>query len=118
MEVEEKRARRVRGMVSVNTTACELPDQPAVDRAREEASISGDERDLRLLEQPLEFGSREVRIRTQSRSLGDERRLVSELGTPLGGAAVLPHDRARERLSRVSVADDDRLALIGDADHV
>src|SRR3546814_13046723 len=33
-----------------------------------------------------------------------------------GGAAVLPHDRARERLARRAVPEYHRLALVGDAD--
>ena len=44
------------------------------------------------------------------------RALGLELGAVVGGAAVLPDDRAVDRLAGRAVPDDGRLALVGDAD--
>ena len=44
--------------------------------------------------------------------------LLLELVAIAGGAAVLPDDGMRDRLSGLAVPEDDRLALIGDADRL
>ena len=102
----------------MNPTARELPDQPGVDRSGEQSAIARDERDLWLLEQPLDLRRREIRIGAESRAFGDERRFAFQLCTPFRGTPVLPNDRARERLSGVAMPKDNRLTLIGDPDHV
>jgi len=50
--------------------------------------------------------------------LGDPLRLAFELRAAVGGAAVLPDDRARQWLARVAVPDHDGLTLVGDADRI
>src|SRR6185369_16379981 len=91
---------------------------PGVDGAGEQSSVAGDERDLRLLEQPLDLRRREIGIRPESGPLGDEPRLVAQLLAPLGSASILPDDRARQWLSGIAMPENDRFALIGDADDV
>src|SRR5204863_1357795 len=60
VDVEKQSPRCVCRIGRVHPPTRELPDQPAVDRASEQSSISRDERDLRLLEQPFDFRRREI----------------------------------------------------------
>ena len=71
-----------------------------------------------LAEQPLELRGGEVRVEQQSGPAPDLRLLAAGamLGADPGAAPALPDDRRGDRFERSPVEDDERLALVGDAD--
>ena len=71
-----------------------------------------------IVEQPGEFRPGEIGVDQQSRDLCDVRLrpLPLQAFARRSGAAVLPDDRAVDRLARGPIPDDHRLALVGDAD--
>jgi hypothetical protein len=108
LEVEEERARCVRDVRRVDLSSSELPHEPRVDGAESEASR------LPPGQQPFELRRGEVGVGDESRAVADE--LARELAAALGGAPVLPDDRAVDGLAAASVPDDRRLALVRDPD--
>ena len=115
-DVEEHRARRVAVVGGVHAAAGEAPDEPAVHGAEGELAARGALGERRLREEPLELRRREVGIDDEPRARGDLGGARRELGAALRGAPVLPDDRARDGLAGGAVPEDDRLALVGDAD--
>jgi acetyl-CoA carboxylase biotin carboxyl carrier protein len=93
--------------------ARQLEDEPGVDRPERRVA-----RHVALLDEPLDLGAREVRVEHEAGALADERLVagVAQLVAAARRAAVLPDDRAVERLARVAVPRHDGLALVGDAD--
>jgi hypothetical protein len=110
-DVEQHRARCVREVGGV--LARELEDEPRVDRAE-----GGVARHIALADQPFDLRAGEVGVEHEPGALADERRVagVAELVAAARGAAVLPDDRAVERLAGVAVPGHDGLALVRDAD--
>src|SRR5581483_12254642 len=71
-----------------------------------------------VLEEPGDLGRGEVGIEQQA-GLGGDGALVAlrlERAAPVGGAAVLPDDRAVDGPAGAPVPDDAGLALVGDAE--
>src|SRR5947209_6245357 len=71
-----------------------------------------------MVDHPRDLGRGEIGVEQQT-SLGPHQRfgaLISQPRANFGSAAVLPDDRAMDRLSCRAVPDDDCFALIGDAD--
>ena len=91
--------------------AAELPHEPRVHGAEGEVARSAGVR-----EQPFELRRREVRIGDESGPLADQ--LQRQLGTACCGPAVLPYDRAPDRLAAPPVPHERRLALVRDPDRV
>ena len=71
-----------------------------------------------MIENPGDLRGAEIGIEPQARLLADHRLAAvgAELVADAGRAAILPDDRGMDRLAGRPVPDDDRLALIGDAD--
>ena len=99
--------------------AREFRYQPAFHRAEGEPTRSRRGRHrIVVFEQPAHLGGGKIGIEQKARfpvnilfpSALAQRRTVS------GRAPVLPDNRARQRLQRVTVPGDHRLALVGDAD--
>ena len=68
--------------------------------------------------QPHQLGAGEVRVEPQPGQLGDPVlvALVAQARADVGGTPVLPDDRAPRRAEGLAVPQQDRLALVGDAD--
>jgi hypothetical protein len=92
----------------------ELVDEPGVDGPEGRAGRV----DVALADQPLDLRAGEVGVEHEPGALAHERltSLLAELVAAGGGAAVLPHERAVERVAGLAVPGDDRLALVGDPD--
>src|SRR5439155_19312069 len=119
VDVEQQRSRRVR--VVGHRAAAELEREPRVDRSEANAPFPGTLAETGdVLEQPLDLRPGEVRVDHEPRPLADELFAPGrpQLVAALGGAAVLPHDRAVERLARALVPADDGLALVRDPDRL
>ncbi len=99
-DVVQKRARGVRGVGEV--LAGELEREPRVDRAEHRAAVAGAFAQARdVLQQPGDLRGREVGVEHEAGSRAHER-LVPLGAQPLAqrrGAAVLPDDRAMQRLA-------------------
>jgi hypothetical protein len=93
--------------------ARELEDQPGVDRPE-----GGTRVNAAVLDQPLDLGAREVGVQHQAGALAEKGlpARFAQLVAAGGRAAVLPHERAVERLARLAVPSHHRLALVRDPD--
>lgn len=100
----------------MGTAAGESPEQEAVDGAAGQRPVLGPATAGGVVfQKPAEFGGGKVRIENQS-GPGVQPRLVRRLlATEGGGATVLPDDRPTQRPAAVAFPDQDRLALVGDA---
>jgi hypothetical protein len=118
-DVEEQRARCVRGIGDMPAPAGEPPHQPAIDRAeRQLAALGALSRSGNRVEQPGQLGPREVGVEQQPGALPEQRLVAGGLqfrATP-GGAPVLPDDGGRQRAAAGPVPQHGRLALVGDTD--
>ncbi len=103
----------------MHLAAGQPPDQKRVDRAGQQLALLGPLAGAgHIVEQPGDFGAGEIGIEQQSGLFGESRlqaRLL-QLCAKRRGATVLPDDGIVDRYSRRLVPDDDRLALVGDAD--
>ncbi len=119
MDVVEHGARGVGGVGRVHRPAGEPPQEKAVDGSEgERAGLGGGACAGHVVEQPGELGCREIGVADEP-GLGLDHRLAPvahQRAAGLGGSAVLPDDRVRDRRARRTVPQHGRLALIGDAD--
>ena len=122
MNVVEHRAACVGNVGRMHLAAREVPDEPAVDGAEEQAALIGKLACAsHVVEQPLDLARREVRVRMQARGALDVlagARLGAKLLDDRRRATALPHDRVGDGTAGLAVPDDGRLALVGDADAV
>jgi hypothetical protein len=103
----------------VARAAGELPEDPGIRRAEGEAAAPGPLAQAAPVEDPLQFGGREIGVDRQARLIPDkpdEPLLLVEIPAAAGRPAALPDDRVPDGPARFPVPDDSRLALIGDAD--
>ena len=97
----------------------DFPKQPCIHRAeRELAARGGSAGAGSVVEQPCEFGRREIGIEAQPGFLRDERfgTFGAEANTGIGGAAILPHDGTVNGFVGAAIPEQRGLALVGDAD--
>ena len=103
----------------VAMAAGEVPDEPGVDGAEGQLALvcagatAGD-----VVENPGDLGRGEVGVEDEAGSVGD---VVGDAGLLElcafgGGSAVLPDDGGVDGVAGCAVPDDDRFALVGDAD--
>jgi hypothetical protein len=92
----------------------ELEREPGIDRA--EGGAAGV--DAAGPEQPLDLRPGEVGVEDEPGALAKERLVAggAQLFAAVGGAAVLPDERALQRRAGAPVPGHDRLALVGDPD--
>ena len=113
-DVEEQRSRSVRDVGGV--TAGQLVDEPRVDRA--ENGVAGSASTFRRSHSilvPEKYGSRTSPVRSRTRSSCPASRSSSQRACR---AAVLPDERAVNRLAGLRIPCDDRLALVSYSDRV
>ena len=99
--------------------AGQLRDQPALDRAEGEPPVLLRLRDrIDIIEHPAHLRGGEIRVDQQAGLLVNRllMALIAQGSAGIGGAPVLPYDRAGEWLQRLAVPCDYRLALVGDPD--
>ena len=119
-EVVEHRARRIRIVCRMNLAACELPEEPAVDRAEGEVALfCQSTRTGHVVEEPADLADGKIWRE-------NHRRVLAELLQKIGVFAEafddllrlhrLPADGMMDRPSRMAVPEDGRLALVRDAD--
>src|SRR5450755_35023 len=119
VQIKKQCAARVGRVGHVTLAASQLPREPAVDRAKGEFATFGTRACTGyVLEEPGEFGGREIRIEQQSCTARDFWLVSSgaQLCALPCGTPVLPYDRARDRAARDAIPQHGRLALIGNAD--
>ena len=120
-EVEEQRAAGVGDVGDVVGPAGHPGDQVGVDGADGVPARLDQRPGVRLvLGQPHQLGAGEVGVQPQPGQLGDPLlvALVLEPRADVGGTPVLPDDRPPRRAERLAVPEQDRLALVGDADRL
>ena len=103
----------------VDGAAGELPEQPGVHRAEEEAALVGQgPGPLHMVQEPLDLGGREVGVGDQSGGPPDvlPQALLQQGVHHGGGAAALPDDGVVDGASGLLVPEDGGLPLVGDAD--
>ncbi len=118
-QVVQQRARRIGGVGEVQAAAGELPHQPRVHGAGGQlARLGAAARAGDVVQQPGQLGGAEVRVDHQPRPLAHGVFVPRGLQGParLGGAAVLPDERAVDGAPRGAVPHHDRFSLVGDAD--
>ena len=103
----------------MDLSACQFPDQPAVDSPKEEvAFFSFFPGAFDVVQDPFDFRAREI-------SVDDQARLVTkfidqaaglEVFANRGGLTGLPDDGVVHGVARVLIPDDCRFTLVGDAD--
>ncbi len=119
MNIEQQRARGIRGVGGVNFAAGEPPEQKSIDGAEGELAAGGFVGRARNVgQQPREFCAGEIGIE-QKPGLRRDARFIAFVFQPraeIGGAAVLPDDGAMHGSAGCALPQQRRLALIGDAD--
>ena len=119
MNVEQQCARCIGHIGGVRSTAGQAPQQEAVDGAESELSALGAAARARhIVQQPGDFGAREIRVEQQAGLLPDQvfGAVALQVRTHLGRAPVLPDDGPMNRHTATAIPDHRGLALIGDAD--
>ena len=119
MDVVQHSAGGVARVGSVYGSVGQLPNQPGIYSAEEELALLGARACTRhLVQQPGQFGRREIRINDQARRISDVGLQAIRLhaGTELGCALVLPNQRVMYGLPTVAIPDDRRFSLVGDTD--
>jgi hypothetical protein len=94
------------------------PREETIHRAKRQlTAFSACACPFHMIQYPLELCPAEVGIRHQARLLQDDlvKAFCLQLITELGSAAVLPHNRGVNWLSRCAIPYDGGLALVGDA---
>jgi hypothetical protein len=103
----------------VNPAAGQTMNEPGVDRAKRDLTDlrPGPQRGV-ALEEPGDLAAREVGVEDEAGPLVEDGlvALGLEAGAHLGGLPALPDDRPVDRVARLPVPEDRRLALVGDAD--
>ena len=113
--------RRVGDVGDVVGAAGHPRDQVGVDGADGVATRLDQRPGVRLvLGQPHQLGGGEVGVQAQAGQLGDPVlvTLVAQPCADVGRTPVLPDDRPPRRPQRLAVPEQDRLALVGDADRL
>jgi|GEM_PF-2884884 len=113
-KVEHLRSGGIRAVGGVDHAAGKIPDQPAIHRT------NADIRHTRavVLQQPCRLGRWEHRIERQA-GFRDDLRLVPcplERVTGIGGAATLPRHHGAKWFTGAAIPDQDRFALVRDAE--
>ena len=118
LDIIEHGAGRVGGIRHVARAAGQVPDQPGVDRAKDQFPRLGPRPcAINIVEQPCQFGAGEIGIQQKAGLFGDQQLHPVSLEPLAGvrGAPILPDDGLVDRLARGAVPDEGRLALVGNA---
>ena len=118
-DVVQQRPRSVGAIRDVALPAREVPDQPAVDRPERKLALLGQRtRPVDMIENPRNLCSGEVWVDQETSLVPDHLlvAVVAKLRAEFGGPSILPHDRVVDRLTRLAIPYDRRLALVRNAD--
>ena len=121
-EIHAERPARIRHVGRVDAavrTAAQIPDEPRVDRPREQLAAGGAvARAGDVLEDPRELRAGEVGRDRKARQRLEppDAALRCEVAARVLGAHVLPDDRVADGLAGLPIPDDDGLTLVRDAD--
>ena len=119
MQIKEQGARRVAGIGGMHTAVGQLPNQPRVDGAKGQMALrrqlSGP---LHVVQQPCQFGGREISIQHQACLTLNVCRFAClfQLFTSSHCASVLPNNGRRNGQARSPIPHHGGFALVGDAD--
>ena len=118
MNVEQHGAGGVRDVGDERTVFREFVDQITVDRSRTQLAFAEERaHGGNMLKIPYDLACGKVRVRNKPRARPHELfRLRVERGAPCARTAALPADDGADRLARLPIPHDDRLALVGDPD--
>src|ERR1700722_17041904 len=119
MNIEQHGARSVGRVGDMRAAAGQSPDQKAIDGAeRKLAALRPCARIGHGVEDRRNLGTREIRIDQEAGLSADERFVSRRLQTiaGVGGAAILPDDRAMDGAPARALPYQRGLALVGDAD--
>lgn len=122
MNIEEHRAARVGHVSRMHCSTRELPNEPRIYRAeRKLAGLGRLASPGNMVEQPLDFACREVRIGNEARfclnKLANTRPRTHFLDD-IGRTAALPHDGIRNGSARLAIPNHRGFTLVRNADRV
>ena len=119
MDIEECRAAGIGVVGSEDLAAGKVIDEPGVDGAKHKvARRRALARTVNVIEDPLHFGGREIRIERKPRAGAHQLfcALIDQLVDQGRGATTLPYDGVVDGLTAHAIPDHRGLALVGDAD--
>ena len=121
MDIKEHGARRIAHVGGVYASARQLPQKPAVHRAKGEFAMCGLCAGIgHMVQNPLQLGTRKISIHQQAGFLANgwcHAALAQGCAGGLG-AAVLPDDGFVDGLASLAIPDHGGFTLVGDADGV
>ena len=118
VDVEQQGAAGIADVGGVVLAACELPDQPCIDRAKGQFAPQGLSACTgNVVQQPAQLGGRKIRVQPQAGALLYQRlsALLSPLLAHRLGAPILPDDGVVQRQTGSAVPQQSGFALVGDA---
>ena len=119
VDIEQHRAAGVAGIGGMHAAFRQLPQQPRIHSPERQLSFARPLLcALDVLQNPLQFGGRKVRIQNESRFPANHPigLLPAKLVTDVSGAAILPNDRIADRIPCPSIPDNRCLTLIRNSD--
>ena len=100
----------------------EIPDEPRIHGAEQQiARLRRFARAFDVIEDPSDLARRKIGVGNKARARTDlfhDGLVLLQLIDRFGCSATLPYDSVVNRLTRMAIPDDGRLALIGDADAI
>ena len=118
-DIKKHRPRGVGRVGAVDSPAAKPPQQKRIDGAESEIAVGGAAGEgFVAAEHPRDFSGGKIRIEKQPAFFvgGGLESVGAHLAADVGGAAVLPNNRAPDGLAARALPQQSRLALIGDAD--
>ena len=102
----------------MDLSACQFPDQPAIDSPKEEiVFFSFFPGAFYVVQDPFDFRTREISVDDQARLVAEfiDQAAGLEVFANRGGLAGLPNDGVVHRIACILIPDDGRFTLVGDA---
>ena len=122
MDIEEHRAARVGHVGRMHCPTRKLPNEPRINRAeRKLTALCRLARAGNMVEQPLDFARREIRIGNEARFCLNEfanARPRAHFLDDVGRTAALPHDGVRDGSTRLAIPNHRGFTLIRNANRV
>ncbi len=119
VDIEELGPAGVGRVGCVHAAAGEAPQKKTVDRAEGQlACLRGGAGALHVIEDPAELGGGKIGIDQQAGARADQPlgALFAQAIADARGAAILPYDGVMDGFSARAIPDNDRFALVGNAD--
>ena len=119
MDIEKHGTAGIGVVRHMDGTACQLPDQPGVNRAEEQLTLFCTfSRSGNIIQKPLDLGSGKIGIRYKAcfGTDGIRNAFCHKIVNNIRSTAALPDNCVGNRLTGHFIPDNRRLALIRDAD--